>query len=107
MVAAGLAVAGPVEGPVRTSVKLDPGAAAKVALEFKGGERACVILVGDHDPVMDLSISVYDANKRLVTKCDRGGDFCCVVWHPAVTAKYHVEIQSKGRVWNKVYLVIK
>src|ERR1700722_16281029 len=47
----------------------------EITERFAGGDRACVILVGDHNPPGDLGIEVYDQDNRLVAKDDGKGDF--------------------------------
>jgi hypothetical protein len=104
----GAAPAGPVEGGRSLGVRLE--AHSKTALEplrFKGNERACVILRGDHDPVVDLAIYVYDEKDNLVAKDDAGGDLCAAIWYPPRTAAYKIVLQCKGDVFNKCYLSIK
>jgi YD repeat-containing protein len=102
--------AGPVGGGLRPErrVKLDPGAKIKVQpIRFKGNERACVFLIGDHDPDMDLAIYIYDEKGNLVAKDDAGGDFCAAIWYPPHTAAYTIELESRGNVYNLCYLSIK
>jgi hypothetical protein len=104
----GRAGAGPVEGSRGQYVKIEKGEKKQFGPErFKGGERACVILKGDHDPVMDLAIIVRDENGRVVAEDEAGGDICAVVWYPAVTASYTIVIENRGGVWNKCWFVMK
>jgi hypothetical protein len=108
--------AGPVGGPVGRYAKLEPGSTLRFAAQFKGGERACVIVKGDHDPPMDITITVFEikedpASKQQslvpVAKDNAGGDLCSVIWYPPRTAQYAVEISSHGSVWNKIWLAVR
>src|SRR5204862_372624 len=49
-------------------VRLHPGQTAVLAEDFKGGERACVIVEGDHKPVMELIVTVLDADDKEVAR---------------------------------------
>lgn len=63
---------------------------------FKGGERACAIVVGDHNPVADMEIIVYDSKDRIVVQ-DGGqklGDVVGVVWHPQRTEQFRIVIRN-------------
>ncbi len=75
--------------------------------EFRAGERACVIVKGDHDPVVDLGLYVYDEKGELVTKDENGGDFVAVIWYPPRDAKYRVEIANPGQTFNDCYISLK
>jgi hypothetical protein len=100
--------AGPFDGGLGTYQKLD--GRSKVRLEpivFKGNERACVIFVGDHEPVVELAIKVYDENNKLVAQDDPGGDFCAAIWYPPRDAAYTIEVENRGDEWNKCWIAIK
>jgi hypothetical protein len=76
-------------------------------LRFKGNERACAILMGDHRPVVDLAIYVYDEKGTLVAKDDAGLDYCAAIWYPPRTATYTIVLENKGREYNDCYLSLK
>jgi hypothetical protein len=108
--------AGPVGGTVGRYYKLEAGSTLRFAAEFKGGERACVIVKGDHDPRVDITIAVFEVKGGSgakeqslvpVAKDTAGGDLCSVIWYPPRTARYAVEISSSGGVWNKIWLAVK
>jgi hypothetical protein len=99
--------AGPVEGNVGKFQKLQAHEKLKLApITFRGHQRACVILIGDHDPPAELAIFVYDSQGRLVAK-DEHRDFCAAIWYPPTTASYTIEIENRGEIWNKCRLAIK
>ena len=63
-------LAGPVDGPkeylehpVPASKPNEPGE-MEMTIEFKGGERASIIVLGDHKPPADLEIRVYELDAK-------------------------------------------
>ena len=89
--------------------KLEPGN-LELSKIFVAGQRACVIVIGDHDPIVDLEIMVYDSHKNLVAS-DRGKDvaqdFVAVMWYPPREERYHIVINSYGKDFNKCSVAIK
>jgi len=75
--------------------------------EFRGGERACVIVTGDHDPIVDLGLYVYDQKGTLIAKDEAGGDFVAVMWYPPRDAVYRIEISNPGETYNACYISLK
>jgi hypothetical protein len=77
---------------------------------FVAGQRACVIVVGDHKPVVDVEIKVYDSRKNLVAY-DKGSepaqDFAAVTWYPPREEKYQIVINSYGSAYNLCSVAIK
>jgi hypothetical protein len=74
---------------------------------FRGGERACVIVKGDHKPVVDLKLVVYDQKDQVVVKDERGGDLVGVVWYPPRDAVYKIKIHNPGKEYNRCYISFK
>jgi hypothetical protein len=112
VVACPLANTSPTGGQFRTSpekrIKIGAGDKWKApAITFKGGERACVIVEGDHRPVVDLFLTVYDADGKVVAEDRRGGDLCAVVWYPPVDGDYTLEVHNTGTVFNAISLSFK
>ena len=111
--------AGPVDGPRGFYEQVPAGSILggerspgvySVVKTFRGGERAAVHAIGDHQPVVDLTVNVYDKDNRLVaTDTGRGavGDLVAVVWYPPRTAPYRIEVLSPGPIANKCFIVIK
>src|SRR5438105_2175802 len=92
-----LGSAAPLKGPIGTYQKLEAGSKLRFAETFKGGERACVIVKGDRDPPVNLTISVFELKEdpgtkqlvqTLVARDDAGDDLCSVIWYPPRTAVY-------------------
>lgn len=123
LAALGTAVAGPVDGP--TSMKLrvpasKPGeiGEAEFTREFKGGQRAAVIIVGDHRPVVDLEVRVYETRsdsteEKLVARDGGGKDILGAVWIPARTGSYRIVIRNPSAYktdtnpYDECYVAIK
>lgn len=74
---------------------------------FKGGERACIIVEGDHRPVVDLFVEVFDEQGNLVAQDRHGGDLCAVIWYPPEDGEYDVHVHNTGKDWNELTLVFK
>lgn len=114
-------VGSPVEGPSGASKRVPAGTVGEGGkitepgiLEFSkvyaAGQRACVIVIGDHDPVVDVEIKVYDSKNNLIVQ-DRGQgpaqDFAAVMWYPPRQETYRVAVHSYGKEFNKCYIAIK
>jgi hypothetical protein len=99
--------AGPKDGNIGTYIKVEAGGKRSLKVRFKGNERACVIFIGDHDPVVDLAVYVFDEKGKLVTKDDPGGDFCAAIWYPPREGVYAIQVENRGNVWNKCWLAVK
>jgi hypothetical protein len=112
MLAAGLAwgspaQAGPLKGGMHDKRRIEANASLRFKVTFKGNERACFIVIGDHRPVVDLVVSVYDEKERLITRVDPGGDICAAIWYPERDATYIVEVENRGEDYNECYIVAK
>jgi hypothetical protein len=77
---------------------------------YAAGQRACVIVIGDHDPVVDVEIKVYDSKEQIVAE-DRGSeqakDFVAVMWYPPRQETYRIEVYNYGQQYNKCSIAIK
>jgi len=74
---------------------------------FRANERACIIVEGDHEPVMDLKITVTDQQKNVVAQDTAGGDFVSAIWYPPRQERYTITITGNGSVENYLYIVVK
>jgi hypothetical protein len=98
----------PLEGKLSLGEQRIPkGKRLRFEKQFRGGERACVIVKGDHDPVVDLSVSVYDQKGNLIAKDDAGGDFVSAIWYPLRDAIYRIEIVHSGADYNECDITLK
>jgi len=85
-------------------------------LKFRAGQRACVILLGDHDPIVPMVIEIRDAKGDVVARDDpgkasaradeKGNDLCAVVWYPPRDGYYTITIKNPGKQYNKCWLAI-
>jgi hypothetical protein len=107
------AMAGQIDGPMSISREIGQAVggeptAYEMTVSFRGGERACVVAQGDHDPVVPLDIAVYDKQDRLIAKDESQYDFVSVCWVPPRTGAYRVVIRNHGdKIYNKVYIFSK
>jgi hypothetical protein len=101
--------ASPVAGGLGKYIKLDGQSKGRIKepILFKGGERACVILIGDHDPSVPLAVSIYDEENNLVVRDDPGIDFCAAIWYPPRDGHYYIEVENRGVQWNKCWIAVK
>jgi hypothetical protein len=97
-------------------------------IAFKGGKRACVIVMGDHIPIVPVAIEVYDEQKKLVAVDDhanaapavypkkdsasavaaaQGNDLAAVIWYPPRDGTYTIRITSRGPEENKCWIAVK
>lgn len=90
--------------------RIEPGAAFTLKVAYRGGERACVTAIGDHDPVQSLAIVVTDAQGKVVAS-DRGqgpaADFACAIWYPPRDGVYQIEVRNHGTIYNAVNISVR
>jgi len=113
-----LGTGAPVKGPygVREAVRVGgagevggkqtPGTVS-LSETFRGGQRACVLLDGDHKPPAPLSIFVYDQANQLVAKDESDIDYAAAIWYPPRDGAYRIEIHNFGKDYNDVRVVMK
>jgi len=93
--------AGPVNGPPSAEHAIRCAGEEPTAREFtvtyRGGERACVIVRGDHKPLVPLDVTVLDKNGAVVARDESEGDFLAVFWVPPRTTEYRIVVRNKGR----------
>jgi hypothetical protein len=85
-------------------------------LKFKAGRKAVVIVKGDHDPIVPITLEVYDDQGKLVARDEPGkgmaqdalgNDYAGVVWYPPRDGYYTIRIASHGSQYNKCTLSIR
>jgi len=109
-----VAQGGPFRGPyvmeprvkVPAAVGANPGVHV-LKEKFRGGQRACVIALGSHEPVVALELVVYDAKDRIVDQDKGEGDSITAIWYPPRDGEYKIEIRNPGNNENTVYVVVK
>jgi hypothetical protein len=104
----GSSYSGP-QSPLKLTPKIDGLRSYVSSLEFKGGERACAITIGDGRTF--LGLYVYDKHGNCVAWDDEGQakkthDDLAAEWFPTQTGTYVVEVFNIGMLTNncKVYL---
>jgi hypothetical protein len=87
--------------------QLQPGSTLTFRETFRGNQRACVLVEGDHKPEMNLKIVVTDPEGKVVAE-DRGpGDFVSAFWYPPRTQQYVISISGDGKIVNYLDIVVK
>jgi hypothetical protein len=71
--------------------------AREFTVTFRGGERACVIVRGDHKPLVPLDVTVFDKDGAVVARDESERDFLAVFWVPPRTAEYRIVVRNKGK----------
>jgi hypothetical protein len=91
-------------GPKMTQGQsVDANATDTYTIEFKGGEQAELVVVGDLDG--DLDLLVYDATGNLVASDIAGTDKCTISWTPAQNSSYTVSVKNKLAGPNRYTLI--
>jgi hypothetical protein len=109
--------ASPVKGTIAVSRRLDGSEALPVTVRFKGGQRACVVVMGDHKPVVPITVEVRDDKGNVVAldepakgterSSTPGNDVCAVIWYPPRDADYTITIHNHGEEWNKCWIAVR
>jgi hypothetical protein len=74
---------------------------------FRGNQRACVIVEGDHrDQRGSLTLKVTDGTGNFVAS-DGGGDCLAVIWYPSKNQRYRISITNNGASANQLDIVVK
>jgi hypothetical protein len=87
--------------------RLHAGSAYEFRDRFLANQRACVIVEGDHNPPMNLTIKVFDAAGNQVAADSAGGDFVAAMWYPPQTQVYLISITCDGNDYNDLDIVVK
>lgn len=93
---------GRVEGPGRTRSVVNSRATDVYRMNFRGEERAAILVSGDGDS--DLDLYVYDDRGNLICKDDDDTDDMLCAWTPRYTGQFRIEIKNRG-VANQYVLV--
>jgi hypothetical protein len=88
-------------------VPLDPGITYKFSETFRVNQRACVMVEGDHKPVMNLTLRVIDGSGAVVAEDKGGGDFVFATWYPPKTQAYQIQISADGTIVNLLEVIVK
>ena len=102
----------PTDGSWGESVGIPTSPAWETTKSFRGGERACVLAIGDHQQeIPNLHVAIYDKNNQLVAE-DKGentlvGDYVAVIWYPPRDGNYRIVVRNPASGINKCYIAIK
>jgi hypothetical protein len=99
----------PADGMRSEGRRIGAGGSTEFEVPFRGGERACVIVRGDHKPVENIRLEVYEG-ARLVAEDEareNKGDFVTAIWYPPRDATYRIRIYNPGKEYNECYIVLK
>ena len=72
--------------------------------QFRGGELARIVVIGDGDT--DIDLFIYDAGGNLIRRDTRLTDFVHVEWTPRWTGEFRIEVVNNGNVWNRYVIVM-
>lgn len=114
-------ISAPVTGPEWFRKRVDkasPGEQGKMQpnplvfeRNFKGGERASIVAVGDHLPVVPVGIQVRDKAGNIVAQDlgtgEKTSDYAGVVWYPPRDGVYTIIILNFGAEYNDIALAVK
>jgi hypothetical protein len=106
-----LSSAGPVDGPSYDEKNISKGGQLEIVKTFAAGKRACVLVIGDHNPIQQLTVTVYDKQGKVVARDEGQGeksmDFVTAVWYPPREQSYRIVIQNGDRDYNVCKIAIK
>lgn len=105
-----LGLASPLTGAWAKYIEVGPDGWTD-AKQFRGGERATVLVVGDHLGTTSLHLIVKDAKGTVIAE-DKGkdqpaGDMVAIIWYPPRDGEYRIELRNPGGAVNKCYIAIK
>lgn len=107
-VIASSAAAGPLKFYKAGRRRVEKDKALTFKWPFKGGERACVLVEGDRDPSMKISVKVYDVKTKRLVGEDTFEDFCAVIWYPPRDGEYRIEIAlHNAPIYNLCFIALK
>ncbi|HYT95066.1 MAG TPA: hypothetical protein VEL76_40490 [Gemmataceae bacterium] len=86
-------------------------------VKFKGGQRACVVVMGDHRPIVPITLEIvdeagkqvaFDAPGKGIDASDApGNDIAAVIWYPPRDGDYTIHIGSPGVEYNDCWIAIR
>jgi len=99
----------PVQGSLTGQARVAPNSSFNLVKDFKGGERACVIITGDGSSY--LGLYVYDADGNCIARDDRASyqtrDDAAVDWYPPQTGRYTIEVKNLGVLKNTFKIAVQ
>lgn len=105
-----LGAGSPVDGMFSQRAELKAGVWSTTR-DFRGGEQAAVLALGQNDAPFNLEVSVFNAANELVAqdKADGTltGNLVGVVWYPPADGPYRIEVRHPTPGVNTVYVAVK
>ncbi len=92
------ATRGAVGGPKYDVDNVSAYSSVTYRVNFRAGELAQVMVIGDGDT--DLDLYVYDENSNLIASDTDYTDRCICQWYPRWTGTFRIVIRNRGRVYN-------
>lgn len=84
------------------------GEEQRVEVECEGGRRTVAFVLGDHQPVVPVSIQVLDSQNRLVAEHRPNRDVGAVVWYPERRARYTIAVKNLGTTtYNQLTVIVR
>lgn len=98
---------GPVDGAkALPQVRIGARSFMEFNEKYQGGRRACVIALGDGNPPVDITITVYDTANQVVAE-QTGNDHVAAMWYPPRDAPYKILVKNSGKEFNVMYIVFR
>ena len=108
-----IGIGSPTGGAWSKREKLPANEIWKTTKTFRGGERACVLVVGDHKQkeIPHLHVKVYDKSNQLILEDKNNttfvGDYVGIIWYPPRDGEYHIEVHNPSSEVNQCWIAIK
>jgi hypothetical protein len=93
---------GAARGPQEAYERVNARKTDSYTIRFRGGEAAVVVLSGDGDT--DLDLTVHDENGNLICASEGAGDDEACRFYPSWTGPFVIRVINYGRVYNQYYL---
>jgi len=93
-----------VGGPKKHIDTVKAGTTDIYELEFKAGEKAGVVVIGDD--AADLDLFIYDENGHRIGQDDDMTSRCVVEWTPKWQGKFKIKVSNQGDVSSDYLLLI-
>ncbi len=113
LAAAPIGISSPTDATWGGEPELKPAEVWRGVKTFRGGERACVLVIGSvKTAVVNLEVSVFDHKNDVLVAWDQtsdaaAGDFASVIWYPPRDGEYRIEVRNPGASLKSCYIAIK
>lgn len=111
LVLAPIGISSPMDGSWGERKEVTPSDVVKISKTYRGGERACVMVVAGQQNAANLHLKVFDEKGALVAEDKNNsrlaGNFLGAVWYPPRDGAYRIEVQTLGAAASMCYIAIK